>query len=142
MELQRLKCRVMKRTHTRRLHRGQRCMAWTAAHSPKPELLSLSPAASAASHALPTDVRDPHSPPQPASNVSCGLQNPFILNADVIWAMCIIGSPMNPKLSDQTHLGTLLAADMHAQDHVLSGILSMEPQCDLACCRWTNQHAY
>ena len=117
-------------------------MAWTAAHSPKPELLSLSPAASAASHALPTDVRDPHSPPQPASNVSCGLQNPFIVNADVIWAMCIIGSPMNPKLSDQTHLGTLLAADMHAQDHVLSGILSMEPQCDLACCRWTNQHAY
>ena len=65
MELQRLTCRVMKRTPMQRLHRGQRCTAWTAAHSLRRELLSPSPAASAASHALPTDVRIPAISPQP-----------------------------------------------------------------------------
>ena len=83
IELQRLTCRAMKRTHMQLLHRGQRCMAWTAAHSLRPALLSLSPAASAASHALPTNVRVSHNPPQPVLNVSCGLPNALIVNADV-----------------------------------------------------------
>ena len=90
MELQRLTCRVTERIHTRRLHRGQPCMAWTAAHNLRPELRSLSPAASAASHALLTDVRNPRSPLQPVLNVSCGLRSPLIVNADVCRAMSMI----------------------------------------------------